>query len=455
MGSTARIRQIILKSKAVLCVLLVLNLHAWIAGCTGPAEITAPLTGILRVDLSADHALTKALNNSVLIGAEAFEIDPVRKTFRIIFAETNREVTGTYAVTNGAFTITQFTFGRFGRSVTMSLDLSKRVQTIVTDNGFHWQRPGNWPLVAPSSDGVDGYVEANARLLDIAKGVEQGQTSTPGNGTTNPGGDFDAELSALIGNKINSADAGLLLQILGTILAIWGPILGMLTALLSIFLVIALIQALIGDLDGSAPRLPPPLPNDEPPPVDPVPPDNSISLSVTASQNWTYEHLVFEGTPVNNCEVSFVATVGNDTLRNSGYTYVWTIAPPADRSSAAFTPVSGETTANPTFLPAARPASSINDYIVTVVATGNDRGNTGSAMTTIKVRLLGDVDDSGCVDLADIAFVADVEAGNLTGPENVRQADVNCDGTTDFVLDANLIDFVRLNLDGQGNGSCN
>ncbi len=74
MGSTATIRQVIFKSKAALCVLLVLNLHAWIAGCTGPAGIAAPLTGILRVELSADHALTKALNNSVLIGAEAFEI---------------------------------------------------------------------------------------------------------------------------------------------------------------------------------------------------------------------------------------------------------------------------------------------------------------------------------------------------------------------------------------------
>ena len=75
--------------------------------------------------------------------------------------------------------------------------------------------------------------------------------------------------------------------------------------------------------------------------------------------------------------------------------------------------------------------------------------------TTIKVRLLGDVDDSGCVDQADIDFVGQVEAGNLTGEQNVQQADVNCDGTTDFVLDASLIDFVRLNLDGHGNGSCN
>ena len=82
-------------------------------------------------------------------------------------------------------------------------------------------------------------------------------------------------------------------------------------------------------------------------------------------------------------------------------------------------------------------------------------GNTGSASTTIKVRLLGDVDHSGCVNQADIDFVNEVEAGNLTGPENARQADVNCDGSTDFVLDASLIDFIRLNLDGQGNGSCN
>ena len=252
MGSTARFRQVIFKSKAVLCALLVLNLHAWIAGCTGPAEITAPLSGIVRIELSPDHALTKALNNSVLIGAEAFEIDPVRKSFRVIFAEANREVTGTYAVMNGAFTLTEFSFGRFGRSVTMSLDLSKRVRTIVTDDGFHWQRQAKWPLVERSSDGVEGYVEANVQLLEIAEGLEQDQPPNSGDDPTNPGsdGDFDAELSALGGTKTNSADASPLLLVLGTILAIWGPISGMLTVLLNIFLVISLIQALVGDVDG-------------------------------------------------------------------------------------------------------------------------------------------------------------------------------------------------------------
>lgn len=494
MGSTARMRQIIFKAKAVLCVLLLLNLHVWIAGCTGPANVTAPLTGILHFQLAADHALTKALNNSALIGAEAFEVDPVLKTFRVIFAEANREVSGTYAVIDGAFTITEFTFGRFGRSVTMGLDLSKRVRTIVTDDGFHWQRPANWPLVVPSSDGVEGYIEANAHLLDIARDLEQGQPPESGTGTTNPGGgDFDAELSALVSAKLNSADAGLLLLILETILAIWGPIFGILTVLLTIFLVIALIQALIGNLDGSALGLPPP--NDEPPPVDPVPPngdtspdcnengvadatdiadgtaqdsngngvpdacedpaglpDNALSLSVSASRAWTYEHLVFQGTPANNCEVSFNATVDSDPLANNSYTYQWTITPPADRPGASFTPVSGETTATPTFLPPNRPASSANDYLVTVVATGDDHGNVGMATTTIKVRLLGDADNSGCVDQADIDFVDDVEAGVITDPDLVLQADVNCDGTTNFVLDLAVVDLVRLNLDGNGNG---
>jgi len=466
------------------------------AGCTGPADVVAPLTGIMRIDLSPDHALTKALNKSVLVGAEAFELDPVRRSFRVVFADAGREVTGTYAVVDGAFTITQFTFGRLGRSVTMSLDLSKRVRTIVTDDGFAWQRPANWSLIEPSSDGVKGYVEANAQLLDFAKGVDQGRPPSPNNGTTNPGGgDFDTELSALVNTKINSADAGLLLLVLETMLAIWGPVLSALSVLLSIFLVISLIQALAGNLDGAALGLPP-LPDDEPPPVDPVPPvvgetpsdcnDNgvsditdiadgtsqdsngngvpdscenlggptgdAISLSVTGSRDWTYEHLVFQGTPSNNCEVSFNAVVDNDPLNNSSFTYAWTITPPADRPGAAFTPVSGETTANPTFLPPARPASSLDDYIVTVVATGDQGNNMGTATTTIKVRLLGDTDNSGCVDQADIDFVNFVEANNVTDPDMVLRADVNCDQSTNYVLDASLVDFVRLDLDGQGNG---
>jgi hypothetical protein len=179
---------------------------------------------------------------------------------------------------------------------------------------------------------------------------------------------------------------------------------------------------------------------------------NALSLSVSAGRAWTYEHLVFQGTPANNCEVSFNATVDSDPLANNSYTYQWTITPPADRPGATFAPVSGETTATPTFLPPNRPASSANDYLVTVVATGDDHGNVGMATTTIKVRLLGDADNSGCVDQTDIDFVDDVEAGVITDPDLVLQADVNCDGTTNFVLDLAVVDLVRLNLDGNGNG---
>jgi len=509
----------VFRSKAVLCVLLVVNLHVWLGACTGPSEPTAPLNNVIRIELTPDHSLAKALGTGVLDGAKAFEIDPVLKTFRVIFADPAREVTGKYASVDGAIRITKFTFGRLGRSVTMELDLSKRVRTIDTDDGFHWQRPSNWKLIKSSAPGVQGYVDVNAQLLAFARDVDQPDNppSSGGNVTTVPGSDqvVDLGFSGFGSGKNNRADPVGLLLILETVLAIWGPIISTLGVLLSIFLVISLIQAMVGNLDQTAAGTIPTV-GDEPPPVDGVPPvdggtqppvdcndngvsdqtdltggtspdcnanevpdecdiaagteqdtngngvpdvcenlgrpDDTIIVSVTASRDWTYEHLVFKGTAVNNCEVSFVANIDNDPLGNSSYTYQWTITPPADRPGAAFTPVSGETTATPAFLPPARPASSANDYVVTVTATGNDSGNTGTATTTIKVRLLGDTDNSGCVDQADIDFVNMVEADNVTDPDMVLRADVNCDETTNYVQDATLVDFVRLNRDGDGNG---
>ena len=155
------------------------------------------------------------------------------------------------------------------------------------------------------------------------------------------------------------------------------------------------------------------------------------------------------------CDVTFAAEMVNDPLANSGITYQWTITPPSDRPSAVFAPVSGGNSGSETFSPPVRPASSAEDYIVTVVATGNEHGNVGMATMTIRVRLLGDTDDSGCVDQADFDFVFSVEEGNISDPEMIQRADVNCDGTTNFLLDRSLILFVQSNPVGQGNGSCN
>ena len=84
-----------------------------------------------------------------------------------------------------------------------------------------------------------------------------------------------------------------------------------------------------------------------------------------------------------------------------------------------------------------------------VTLIGNDFGNFGVGYVGIKVRLLGDVDDSGCTDAVDRQIIAAVIDGQITDPTTIDAADVNCDGSVD-VLDSQAALYVEQDTDGHG-----
>ncbi|MCG8404496.1 MAG: hypothetical protein MI923_04775 [Phycisphaerales bacterium] len=503
--TSAASRSVYHQFTAILSVLLILNLHVWLGGCGNPAGIAAPVN--TRGVLSPDHPLVRALENSALVGATGFEIDSVKSTFQVIFVDETHRLNGKYAQGHGGdYTITELAIGRQGDSVTLTFDLGKRVTSIRTGNGVTWQAPAKTAAssIQPSSaGGTQAYVDANVELLNLAREVDrQSGISTSGQFMTIPGSGETVDLTGLAasGSKTEAALIGsVLLFIFSTTVLIWAPILGTLQVLLSIFLVTALIQQMISGIEPP-PMNPVPMP-DDPPEGDPpaeitdcndngvddandiadgdssdcngnsVPDDCEsdtdgdgtidecdFDLTVTAESDraWVYEHLNLQTMEAmgdaTNCLVAFSAAVTDDPFANDDYTFEWSIEPPADRSDGEFLRTAGAGTNMETYRPPERPGFSPSGlpYVVTVLVRGNQHGNEGTATFTIDVRILGDVDNSGCVDLADDAIISSVEQGLITDPDVVDAADVNCDGTTLFGIDSSIVGFVSENLDGLG-----
>ncbi len=174
-----------------------------------------------------------------------------------------------------------------------------------------------------------------------------------------------------------------------------------------------------------------------------------LSLSVTADRDWVYENLVIPFRTA--CPITFTAAVQDDPWPNTSYSFDWTIEAPADRPGAAFTLVSGAGTAQVSYTAPDRPAYSPSrlPYIVHCTATGDQFGNQGEYSIEIDVRLLADVDDSGCTDAVDRQIIRDVEDGVITDPVLVHASDVNCDGAAD-ATDRQIALFVEQDVDGHG-----
>lgn len=510
------------KAGALFCVMLVLNLHVWLGGCGGIADVAAPLDAGFGIDLTPDHPLAQALEGSALGGAQRFQIDPQAQTFRVVFADENLQLSGRYVDTGGQFVATEIELGRLGRTVTLSLDSAKHVTRIRTDDGFEWLAPAKPAGAAKPSagDDVQAFVDANPELLQLAQVIDR-EAGRPLSDSLVPvaGSDEVVDLGPIASpaNKTGAALAGPILLVLATLVLIWAPIVTTVGALLSIFLVLSLIQMLVAGLTPS-PGTPPT--GEPPPPVitdcnqnqiedavdiaDGTSPDcnqnaipddceadadgdgvidacdicpaaanpnqedadgdglgdaceTDLTVTAQADRSWVYEHLVIvdqSGTPTDAsaCPVVFSATVDNDPVGNSGYSFVWTVSPPSDRPGALFEEVSGGQTGQESFLPPLRPAFSPSGqpYLVTVTVTGNDAGNSGTASFELPVRLVGDVNNDGCADDADKAIIDTVELGAETDPGMILAADINCDGTSNYVIDRAIVDFVALDSDGHG-----
>lgn len=167
-------RRLFSAAKAILCIVLVLNLHLWVGGC-GIGGVVM-IDGKLRVNLTPDQPLTQVLAGSAFEGATAIEIDPATHRFRLIFPDENRDISGQYNLNKGQFSITQFHVEQGSRTADLALNSSKQVTSIQTSTGLQWNRPSEWVglPVETISSGVDAYVGANIELVDVARQFDGG-----------------------------------------------------------------------------------------------------------------------------------------------------------------------------------------------------------------------------------------------------------------------------------------
>ncbi|HPF39043.1 MAG TPA: dockerin type I domain-containing protein [Phycisphaerae bacterium] len=183
--------------------------------------------------------------------------------------------------------------------------------------------------------------------------------------------------------------------------------------------------------------------------------DQPLTISVTSDRDWIYENIPSMSVPPTNCGVTLTAMIDNDPLNNSSYTITWTTSAPIDNPSAELIVVSGEGTESITYRAPDRPGYSPHGFTqyIEVFVFGNDFGNYGYGYAFIDVRVLGDVDGSGCTDAADRAIITNVIDGEITNGDLILAADVNCDGSVD-ALDSQTVLFVEQDTDGNGSGAC-
>ncbi len=169
-------------AQAIFCLVLTVNLHIWPAGCGNALDLFSG--GVLRVALTADHPIKTALKTTAFSAASTIEIDRQASSFRILYPDPSREVTGTFAIVEDAAVVSaiDFTFGPL--SIRFSFDVAHRIVSMSTSTGQSWQpsESSTEDILGLGHSGVDAYIAANAELVDAARRSDPSPTGGGGGG---------------------------------------------------------------------------------------------------------------------------------------------------------------------------------------------------------------------------------------------------------------------------------
>ncbi|MFH1417366.1 MAG: hypothetical protein ABII12_03660 [Planctomycetota bacterium] len=230
----------ILKAKAILCIALMLNLSFWIGGC-GQSSSPLAVPGAITIPIEPGGPLAESLESSVFFDATAVEIVPDAQTFRFVFPDDYRRVSGKYTQTAGRFAVTELRLEQGAASMTLYLDTAWRVTAIADSNGERWDRPGHWDSAAAGgSDDLSAFLAANSELvsfawsMDVQAGKADPNQPPPGGSDGDPIPVKDA--AALLGPP------GIILHMLA---ALWAPFAIILPMLLGLFGILAGVQGLL------------------------------------------------------------------------------------------------------------------------------------------------------------------------------------------------------------------
>ena len=158
------------KATASLCIVLMLNLSLMSSGCGLSPAVSLPVTHGGVIALTPDHPISIALRGTAFEGATALEVEPSSGTFRLVFPDAGRTLTGRMVARDGALEMAELNFASDGLAATMKLDpATRQVVAIETSYGHYWEPTKDERIAARprSADELQTYLAANESLLAV------------------------------------------------------------------------------------------------------------------------------------------------------------------------------------------------------------------------------------------------------------------------------------------------
>lgn len=153
---------------SIFCVILVMNLVVLTPGCGTPFNWIGPTSGQVRIELTPDHPISRALSGTAFEGAELLEADMDAGIFRLVYPDGTRTMTGRFAQVGESWEMVEFCFGSADGAAKMTLDpASRQVTMIESSQGDVWM-PSK---VAEASsrtremDRIESYIQNNSELV--------------------------------------------------------------------------------------------------------------------------------------------------------------------------------------------------------------------------------------------------------------------------------------------------
>jgi hypothetical protein len=179
-----------------------------------------------------------------------------------------------------------------------------------------------------------------------------------------------------------------------------------------------------------------------------------LLVDLVIDEFWMYQNLPEQ----SNSDLTASASVTDDPLGNSSYSYAWEILLPGDVSLAPVT-VAGGGAGDAYWTFAARGcdepgglSDSGQTFTVRVTVTGDDYGNTGQAEADFGIALLGDTNNDGVVNVADRSIANAFWRTGSAGAYTLRDCDLNCDGVVN-VADRSIANTIWRGILGQNSVS--
>jgi len=170
---------------------------------------------------------------------------------------------------------------------------------------------------------------------------------------------------------------------------------------------------------------------------------SNLSAESSIDSRWMYQNL--PGATGSN--LTATASVTDDALDNSSYTYNWEFVLPSDVSVSPVTTAGGGA-ADTSWTFAAQSCNEPNGlsdsglpFTVKVTVTGVEHGNTGNAEAQFGVALLGDVNNDTVVNVTDRSIINVFLRTGSAGSFTTEDCDINGDGSVN-VTDRSIANAV-------------